>query len=536
MFGFSRKKQEVVEAETGKKEAGVIKSDGIGSVKDHGDYHVSPDNNAGCFDAAIKTMIGGKVVEGKPLAPMITGSAIAMDGVSVAMDGTGMMQSPITTMGGSLQLDWYAAQAFIGPQACAIIMQNGYINKACRIVGEDAMRPGYNVTTNNGKKLDPEIISGIKEVDRRMGIASELKQFDMFSRVYGIRVAIFEVQSDDPEYYQKPFNIDGVKPGSYTGISQVDPMWIMPILDRQAAANPASSRFDDPTWWMINGVYYHHTHLAIIRYAPLPSILKPAYNYGGLPLTQLLMSRLYSAEASADEAPKILTTLRTYWLKTNLKKAISNFPLFEQTWNRFASFKNNQSVQMIGEDDELGLLTTSLTDIDDVIMNQFQLFCALSEVPMSKMMAEAPSGLSNENGQDDKNYAQVCANAQIKMSVMLDRHHQLVMKSIIEPKAGDQPHIHHVWNPVDTPTEKEKAEVKKMNAETHKIYWEMGVKNEVDIADELTANDPFGSVAPSDSVTKELDIEEMMLEMEEFESDPELSGITATPVVTPNGV
>jgi hypothetical protein len=41
------------------------------------------------------------------------------------------------------------------------------------------------------------------------------------------------VQLED--YYEKPFNPDGITEGSYKGISQVDPYWMMPMLTAEVS-------------------------------------------------------------------------------------------------------------------------------------------------------------------------------------------------------------------------------------------------------------------------------------------------------------
>jgi hypothetical protein len=36
--------------------------------------------------------------------------------------------------------------------------------------------------------------------------------------------------------YELPFNPDGVKPGKYKGMTQVDPYWLAPVLDLEDAS------------------------------------------------------------------------------------------------------------------------------------------------------------------------------------------------------------------------------------------------------------------------------------------------------------
>ena len=60
------------------------------------------------------------------------------------------------------QLEWFANQGFIGWQMCAVLSQNWLIDKICGVPAQDAVRKGYDVTLNNGEKIDPEILQAIR--------------------------------------------------------------------------------------------------------------------------------------------------------------------------------------------------------------------------------------------------------------------------------------------------------------------------------------------------------------------------------------
>ena len=52
------------------------------------------------------------------------------------------------------------------------------------------------------------------------------------------------------------------------------------------------------------------SHFVILRGPEVSDILKPSYLYGGLPLTQLILERVYGAERTANEAPMLALTKR----------------------------------------------------------------------------------------------------------------------------------------------------------------------------------------------------------------------------------
>src|SRR5574337_215568 len=92
---------------------------------------------------------------------------------------------------------WYASQTFIGHQMCAILAQHGLIDKACSMPGRDAMRQGFDVVSVSGDDLDDGVRAVLQKYDRSMRLRWNLEQFIRMGRIFGIRVAMFKVDSTD---------------------------------------------------------------------------------------------------------------------------------------------------------------------------------------------------------------------------------------------------------------------------------------------------------------------------------------------------
>ena len=67
----------------------------------------------------------------------------------------------------------------------------------------------------------------------------------------------------------------------------------------------------------------------------MPDTLKPSYNYGGIPLPQLIYERVYAAERTANEAPQLALSKRTSVLKVNALTFFSNLTQAKEQpeWN-----------------------------------------------------------------------------------------------------------------------------------------------------------------------------------------------------------
>lgn len=398
---------------------------------------------------------------------------------------------------------WFATQGFIGHQMCALLSQNWLINKACTMPGRDAVRQGYEIKTESGDAM-PDIASRLfKKYDKKYRVNANMVQFVRLGRTFGIRIAFCRIKSDDPEFYEKPFNPDGIRPGSYRGIVQVDPYWTSPLLDAASAADPSSIHFYEPTYWLINGQKFHRSHLIIFKTCEMPDILKPSYYYGGVPVPQAIMERVYASERTANEGPNVALSKRTTVLKTDVAKAFANEGKFITKMRQWMAMWSNFGVKVIDkEDDEVEQFDTSLADFDALIMTQFQLVCAAAEVPATKMLGTTPKGMNATGEYDESSYHESLESIQTHdLTPLLERHHLCVMHSFIKPRiAGQVIETYVDWAPLDSPTMKEYAEIEEIESRTAANYATTGAVDQYDIRESVINNkhSMFNGLAPAE--------------------------------------
>lgn len=385
-------------------------------------------------------------------------------GVGGAMDScdVGNPNYRFTTRGGipDHMVGWFLSQSFIGFQMCAVLAQQWLINRACKVPAEDATRNGWSGVDD--KQLC--------ELDKKLRIKKHCQEFARFNRVFGIRIAIMLVRTDDPKFYENPFNIDSVKPGSYLGISQVDANWCTPEFNSDDLSDPSSPRFYEPTWWVINGKRYHHSHLVVIRYAEVPDLLKPTYQFAGLSLPQLIWERVYAAERSANEGPQLLLTKRMNVINTDLEAGALKPAQEVEAMRQASENRDNYGFLRLGESDTYNQHETSLGDVDSVIMTGYQLVAAVAEMPSTKLLGTSPKGFNATGEYEMDSYREVLAGIQEHhCSPLLDRHYLYACKSLgIEG-------VDYEWCALDEPTEAERAQTKLVTAQEAEIWQGLGV-------------------------------------------------------------
>ena len=368
---------------------------------------------------------------------------------------------------------WYASQGFIGAQMCGIVAQNWLVNKACAMPADDAIRKGYNIVSIDGEELEPDAVKLMKSYDRSMKLEWNMREFIRKGRIFGIRIAMFKVESTDKEYYEKPFNIDGITPNSYKGIVQVDPYWTAPMLDGPSASQPDTLHFYEPTWWIINGKKVHRSHLIIFRHAEPVDVLKPQYLYGGVPLTQQIMERIYAAERTSNEAPQLAMSKRTTVWLTDMEAVMADTSSAISRIQQWAQYRDNYGVKLGDkEGDEFQQFDTSLADFDALIMTQYQLVAAIAGVPATKLIGTSPKGFGASGEYEEASYHELLESIQTHdLTPFAERHHQLVIKSFVEPQLGIKISAETTlnWLPLDTPTAAELAATNLAKAQAGQI-------------------------------------------------------------------
>lgn len=419
------------------------------------------------------------------------------DGNAVAMD-----DCDLNTVKGAYQLGqggvgealmmWYSSQSFIGFQMAAILAQHWLIDKACSMPAKDAIRKGYEVIRDDGGDLSPEVLAFMRKVDKRMNFTRSMYNFVRKGRIFGIRVALFKVDSPDKDYYSKPFNPDGITPGSYRGIVQIDPYWIIPELTISTTSNPADMHYYEPEYWNCGGVRYHRSHFVIFRTEEVADVLKPSYVYGGVSIPQRIYERVYASERTANEAPQLAMTKRLTVLGVDLDKAVAAGQTFIDRIAQWAYFRDNYGIKVKGDSDSVEQFDTSLADLDAVIMTQYQIVAAAANVPATKLLGTTPKGFNATGEYEEASYHEELESIQTHdLTPLVDRHNLCVMRSLVVPRFPEMKgvEVEISWRPLDTPTSKEIAEVNLLKAQAGVQLTQSGAIDGTDERERLI-NDP----------------------------------------------
>ncbi|MGM7494722.1 phage portal protein [Proteus mirabilis] len=381
------------------------------------------------------------------------------------------------------QASWYASQMFIGNNMCAVIAKHWLVDKACNMPARDAIRQGYDIDCDNDD--DRAISKKLRKRDKKYRITHQLKELVHFGRVYGGRLALFVVETSNPkEWYENPFNIDGVTKGMYKGIKQIDPQWVTADLTDANVQDPASMDFYEPTYYVIGGRKYHKSHFIKFVPFPVPNVLKPLYNYFGVSVPERIYERVYASERTANEAPQLAMTKRLLTIGMADVEGMDELTI-RQNILEFIEMRDNYGVQTVGKEDVVQQFDTSLADLDATIMTQYQLVASASNVPATKLLGTTPKGFNSTGEYEEANYREELESIQSNdLEELLQRHYDMLMRSDGLPVTE----ISITWAPLDSPTAVESADIELKEAQTDVALASTGAIDGLDIRKKLASN------------------------------------------------
>lgn len=350
---------------------------------------------------------------------------------------------------------FFAKHGFIGWQLCSMLSQHWLINRACRLPNEDALAPGWTVEWSGeapaGEDDKSELLRKVVEVsNQKFKLSEAALRFGVNRSIYGQALAYFEIEGEDPA---TPLNIDGVKPGTFKGVNIVEPYWAFPEWNGDGMT-PGTSHFYRPQYYTVGGKRIHISRLCVKPFVEVPDILKPSYYFGGIPLTQMIYERVYAAEKTANEVPELALTKRMLVADANIADMMARPDVFGAKANMVWRSRNNRGVYYKNPQETVTQLDTNLADLDNNVWTQYQLVAAVASLPADRLLGTSPKGFQSTGEYERRTYAQTLKTYQeTAYREFVEKGTALTLKSEFDCATP----ISVIFEPIDTPTEAERA-------------------------------------------------------------------------------
>lgn len=320
--------------------------------------------------------------------------------------------------------------------------------------------------------------------------------------------------TDETELQSKLFLSDKkITKGSLNGFQVIEPVWTYPGVYN--AQNPLSPDFYKPTQWFVMGKTVHASRMIDFVSRQVPDLLKASYNFRGLSLIQIaepyVNNWLRTRDSVSDmihsfSIPVIGTDMSTILQGGGAEDLIYRLTMFNQCRdNRGAFAKNNYSETP----ETVEFVNAPLGTLDVLQAQSQEQMAAVSSIPLVKLLGIAPTGLNaSSDGEIRVFYDYIHSLQQAIFSTALKR----VLDVIQLSEFGDiDPEIYFEFEPLYEMSAKEKAEIRKIDADTDAVYVAAGALSNNEVREKIAEDpeSPYHSLDLSDDIDLEEDGEDI---------------------------
>lgn len=280
---------------------------------------------------------------------------------------------------------------------------------------------------------------------------------------YGVAHIFIDVGADELEN-ERPLFLDPRKitKGSLKGFRCVDPNWVYPAMYN--SSKPLRADFYKPQAWFVMGDTVHESRFIDIVSRPVPDILKPSYNFGGLSLTQLMEDYVVDWRDAKKNVIKILKTLRMRGLKTDMDARLEVPGEFDKRIKMFTKYQDNFGLWAYDLSEELTHQQTSLSELSNILSNYQEQLCIPSRTTNLKMFGNAPAGLNASGDAEIETWHETISGSQ---ELDYRRAIENIFKIIQLSEFGElKPDLYFEFRPLDEVSDDDRANTNKTRVDT----------------------------------------------------------------------
>lgn len=280
-----------------------------------------------------------------------------------------------------------------------------------------------------------------------------------------------------------------VKKNSLERITTVEAVWTTPSVYN--AIDPSAVDFYKPSVWFMLGRTVHASRLLTIITRPLPDILKPAYNFAGMSLSQLAKPYVDNWLRTRQSVSDLIYNFSITALKTAMDQVLQGEDDGAGIIARAKLFKanrNNQGVMLLDKDaEDIVQINTPLSGLHELQAQSQEHMCSVSRMPAVVLTGISPTGLNaSSEGELRAFYDWVAAQQEAHWRAPITTVLDLVQLSLF----GEiDPDITFTFNPLYQMTPKELADIRQVEASTADTYVNMGALDPSEVRQQL-ADDP----------------------------------------------
>ena len=333
-----------------------------------------------------------------------------------------------------------------------------------------------------------EKIKMIEDEFKRLNVRGVIQKAAEHDSYFGRGQLFIEIDGADRK---TPLILDPrtVKKGSLARVVPVEAVWTTPA--GYNALDPAAPDFYNPSSWFMLGQQVHASRLMTVVTRPLPDILKPAFNFAGMSMSQLAEPYVDNWLRTRQSVADLINNFSTTALATSMDQILQGDDDGVDLLNRadlFTATRSNKGLMLLDKErEELIQVNTPLSGLHELQAQSQEHMCSVSRMPAIVLTGISPSGLNaSSDGEIRIFYDWIAAQQEAFWREPLE----VILKCVQLSLFGEiDPDIGLAFVPLFQMTPKEESDIRAQDATADCAYVAAGILDPSEIRDRL-AKDP----------------------------------------------
>lgn len=371
---------------------------------------------------------------------------------------------------------------FLGYGYLTGLAQNGLIRAGCEMIADEMVEKGITLTTkgNNDPDTDKQAkLDRLNELITKINLLPTLRKAVSISKYYGGSLVYMDFDGIDTasENLLNPLILtkNELRGKKLRRLKVIEPYNLSP--GQYNAADPLQEYYFKPRYWFVMGKAVDASRfLPPVQENELPTILRPAYNFFGIPLAQIVLDAVAHFTECREAEARLLTKFSLTVFKTNLNEQLfsgGDWLQIDNRVNNFVQYRSNDGVMLIDkESEDIDIKSTSLAGVKDIVSQAMEIVAAYFNEPVTKMWGLTPLGFNTGESDLNNHYDHIASQQEKQLRDQIE----YVLKVLQVQEWGEiDNEITFTFNPLSEEKEESIATVNKIKAETQQIYISNGV-------------------------------------------------------------
>ena len=382
------------------------------------------------------------------------------------------------------------ASYFMGYATLQNISQNAMMRACVQTVADDITKKWIDIT--GGDEQDKTKVEKLDRLQKQYHLQHLFNRAAAMVGYFGGAFIFIDTGVPDEDLHLPlAFNQQSAElvPGISLRFVLVDPVNVTPA--DYNCDNPLRPDYMKPRSWWVLGKKVHSSRLIPLYCNAPPTLLKPSYNFLGIPQAQLLWDYIIHHNKSRITLNNLLEKISLLVFKTDTDSIFAmadGIRQFELKMSAMSRFRNNDSVMTCDKErEDIANVQTSIAGATDIVRQNLELVAAINRTPAVKLLGLSPSGFNATGESDITNYYDHVRSQQEHYRDAIDKCLKAI--SLVHLEGGIDSSISFEF--IELAVDNDAA--RSMNANTRMQMFSTALNSQVISADEMrqaVKNDP----------------------------------------------